>query len=147
MVEIKLHRNIIPSSHADSGVKLTKMFKIHLTIAQNYNPSTREMLTHWPMLFECWPSVFDAGPAFKQHWLSVSYFLGCISRFNEVSIVRPVLSVPPPAGTHKHAHRGAAGTPCHIPLLLESRVPHNFPGRIPKSWFIDGPTPPTLTQH
>ena len=28
------------------------------------------------MLFECWVSVVDGGPTFKQHWLSASCFLG-----------------------------------------------------------------------
>ena len=29
-----------------------------------------------PMLVECWSSICDAGPTFKQHWFSVSCFLG-----------------------------------------------------------------------
>ena len=28
----------------------------------------------YPMLFECWASVADAGPTFKQHWLNASFF-------------------------------------------------------------------------
>ena len=27
-----------------------------------------------PMLFYCWPTVFDAGPTSKQHWINVSCF-------------------------------------------------------------------------
>ena len=29
-----------------------------------------------PMLFECWPTVSDVGPALKQHWVNVSCLLG-----------------------------------------------------------------------
>ena len=29
-----------------------------------------------PMLFYCWASVVDGGPALKQHWVNVSYLLG-----------------------------------------------------------------------
>ena len=29
------------------------------------------------MLFQCWPTVFDAGPTFKQHWVNVPCLLGC----------------------------------------------------------------------
>ena len=28
------------------------------------------------MLFECWPTVSDVGPALKQHWVNVSCLLG-----------------------------------------------------------------------
>ena len=31
--------------------------------------------SHWPMLFKCWPTVFDAGPTLKQHWVFASCFL------------------------------------------------------------------------
>ena len=29
-----------------------------------------------PMLFKCWPSVVDGGPALKQHWFTASFLLG-----------------------------------------------------------------------
>ena len=29
-----------------------------------------------PMLFECWASVEDGGPAFNQHWFNVSFLFG-----------------------------------------------------------------------
>ena len=29
-----------------------------------------------PMLFQCWPIVFDAGPTLKQHWVKASGLLG-----------------------------------------------------------------------
>ena len=38
-----------------------------------------------PVLFQCWPTVFDAGPSLKQHWVIVSCFLTaalCWWRFN-----------------------------------------------------------------
>ena len=28
------------------------------------------------MLFHCWPSVFDACPTLKQHWVNASHLLG-----------------------------------------------------------------------
>ena len=31
-----------------------------------------------PMLMECWASVEDGGPIFRQHWGNVSCLLGCI---------------------------------------------------------------------
>ena len=30
----------------------------------------------YPMLFQCWPSVCDAGPTLKQHWVNAPCFLG-----------------------------------------------------------------------
>ena len=30
------------------------------------------------MLFQCWPTVFDAGPAMKQHWVNASCLLGSL---------------------------------------------------------------------
>ena len=38
-----------------------------------------------PMLFQCWPTVFDAGPSLKQHWVIAPCFLTaalCSWRFN-----------------------------------------------------------------
>ena len=32
------------------------------------------------MLFQYWPTVFDAGPTVKQHWVNASCLLGCICR-------------------------------------------------------------------
>ena len=29
-----------------------------------------------PMLFQCWPTVFDAGPTLKQHWVNAPCLLG-----------------------------------------------------------------------
>ena len=29
-----------------------------------------------PMLFQCWPIVFDAGPTLKQHWVNAPCYLG-----------------------------------------------------------------------
>ena len=29
-----------------------------------------------PMLFKCWPTLFDVGPTLKQHWLNVLCLLG-----------------------------------------------------------------------
>ena len=34
-----------------------------------------------PMLLECWTSVCDAGPTFKQHWISVSCWLEWAQRW------------------------------------------------------------------
>ena len=31
------------------------------------------------MPFQCWPTVFDAGPALKPHWVNASCPLGCCS--------------------------------------------------------------------
>ena len=30
-----------------------------------------------PMWFQCWPTVYDAGPALKQHWFISLCLLGC----------------------------------------------------------------------
>ena len=30
----------------------------------------------YPMLFQCWPTVFDAGPALKQHRVNAPCLLG-----------------------------------------------------------------------
>ena len=30
-----------------------------------------------PMLFQCWPTVYDVGPTLKQHWFSVLGLQGC----------------------------------------------------------------------
>ena len=35
-----------------------------------------------PMLFKCWPAVFDVRPALKQHWVNVSCLLGSAPVFN-----------------------------------------------------------------
>ena len=32
-----------------------------------------------PMVFECWSTVYDAGPTFKQHCFSASCLLGCLA--------------------------------------------------------------------
>ena len=32
-----------------------------------------------PMLFQCWPSVFDAGPTLKQHWVNAPCLLAWLS--------------------------------------------------------------------
>ena len=29
-----------------------------------------------PMLVECWAIVYDAGPTFNQHWISMSCLVG-----------------------------------------------------------------------
>ena len=29
-----------------------------------------------PMLFQCWPTVYDAGPTLNKHWANVSCLLG-----------------------------------------------------------------------
>ena len=36
----------------------------------------RHVTYNIPMLFECWPAVFDVGPALKQHWVNVMCLLG-----------------------------------------------------------------------
>ena len=38
--------------------------------------SKRENTRHSPMLFQCWPSVEDAGPTLKQNWVNVPVFAG-----------------------------------------------------------------------
>ena len=48
----------------------------------------------YPMLFQCWPTVFDAGPTLKQHWVSATSLLGWPRRDGAVS--RATLSVPQP---------------------------------------------------
>ena len=30
----------------------------------------------YPMLFQCWANVFNAGPTLKQHWVDTSCLLG-----------------------------------------------------------------------
>ena len=41
---------------------------------------------HHPMLFQCWISVFDAGPTFKQHWVDVPCLLVDALTHGEFSI-------------------------------------------------------------
>ena len=31
------------------------------------------------MLFQCWPIIFDAGPALKKHWVNAPGLMGCTS--------------------------------------------------------------------
>ena len=37
-----------------------------------------------PMLFQCWPTVFDVGPTIKQHWFNVSRLLGMCRSYNRI---------------------------------------------------------------
>ena len=49
-----------------------------------------------PMLFQCWPTVFDAGPTLKQHWVNASCLLGIyyfIHSFIQSSNTRTTMSI------------------------------------------------------
>ena len=41
-----------------------------------YKFCIRHVSYYDPMLFKCWPAVFDVSPTLKQHWVNVSCLLG-----------------------------------------------------------------------
>ena len=47
------------------------------------------------MLFQCWPTVSDAGPASNQHWFNASCLLGCVQPSKHKTFVYHLYNVGP----------------------------------------------------
>ena len=45
---------------------------------QLFQSPTQQTRGIHPMLFQCWPTVFDAGPTLKQHWVNAPCLLGTL---------------------------------------------------------------------
>ena len=44
--------------------------------AHDFCRSSQQIRDIHPMLFQCWPTVFDAGPTLKQHWVNAPCLTG-----------------------------------------------------------------------
>ena len=76
---------IMPEIKSHAGILLcTLRHKLNNKKAKDVNNRSKEGTSQqaWdihPMPFQCWPTVFDAGPPLKQHWVKTPCLLGwCI---------------------------------------------------------------------
>ena len=85
-----------------------------------------------PMLFSCWPSVKDAGPAWKQHWLNVFCMWGdsCLTSGDQSGFKLTARQWPP-------SKRSFPATSLSCPLskytvhLIRGRITHSGQGPSP----------------
>ena len=56
----------------------------HLTCRSMSDPTRKKTRYTDPMLVQCWASVAAGGPALNQHWVSVSCWLGYVSKSRDL---------------------------------------------------------------
>ena len=91
------------------------------------------------MLLQCWPTVFDAGPTLRQHWVKASWFAGilaaaaaavCRSACRCTRVYSCTVICAPYLTCHLSADSGRTLPPCFLsggPKLTSWRAQHTAP--------------------
>ena len=81
-----------------------------------------------PLLYQCWPTVFDAGPTLKQHWVNVPCLLG----WPVIHLCSRLTHVPPHSPASKRGHLDLAG---NVFFLLIMHGFHPFDDILADLWL------------
>ena len=83
-----LTKKLCYSSHGDKKSDSALLYHTNRTVFLRakvvrgrsllYEPASQQTRGIHPILFQCWHTVFDAGPTLKQHWVNVPCLLASV---------------------------------------------------------------------